>query len=94
MESTPLTDSTAPDPYTHMLTAEIVQRFKCAIETGRWPDGRKLTADQVATCMEAVIRYEHQHLPKEQRSVYVPTKANTCAPGQDDAAEPVQWREP
>ncbi|RYY79980.1 MAG: DUF1315 family protein [Moraxellaceae bacterium] len=53
------------------LTPEIVQRFKTAIEIGKWPDGRPVTAAQRETCMQAVVAWEHQHLPEEQRTGYI-----------------------
>ncbi|WP_026470490.1 YeaC family protein [Alkanindiges illinoisensis] len=53
------------------LTPEIVERFKTAIETGKWPDGRLLTPEQRETCMQAVVAWEHKHLPEEQRTGYI-----------------------
>ena len=35
------------------LTPEIYQNLRTAIELGRWPDGRKLEAEQRELCMEA-----------------------------------------
>ncbi|MDZ7910821.1 MAG: DUF1315 family protein [Rhodococcus sp. (in: high G+C Gram-positive bacteria)] len=57
-----------------VLDDDIVQRFRDAIETGKWPDGKALTPEQRETCMQAMILYEHRHLPEEQRSGYVPPK--------------------
>ena len=45
------------------LTPEIVTRFKTAIETSKWPDGRVLTQEQRETCMQAVVAWEFKHLP-------------------------------
>lgn len=53
------------------LTPEIVARFKTAIETGKWPDGRLLSAEQRETCMQAVLAWEHTHLPEEERTGYI-----------------------
>ena len=53
------------------LTPEIVERFKTAIEIGKWPDGRLLTPEQRETCMQAVVAWEHKHLPEEQRTGYI-----------------------
>lgn len=44
------------------LTPEVVDKFRMAIELGKWPDGRKLTAEQRETCMQAVMVWEHEHL--------------------------------
>lgn len=53
------------------LTPEVVDRFRQAIELGKWADGRKLTADQRETCMQAVMIWEHEHLPPTDRTGYI-----------------------
>jgi len=50
------------------MTPEIYQNLRTAVELRKWPNGVRLTEDQVEICMEAVIRYELTHdLPAEQR---------------------------
>ena len=53
------------------LTPEVVDKFRMAIELGKWPDGRKLTAEQRETCMQAVMVWEHEYLPVEERTGYI-----------------------
>lgn len=53
------------------LTPEIVARFKTAIEIGKWPNGQAVSPEQRETCMQAVVAWEHQHLPEEQRTGYI-----------------------
>lgn len=53
------------------LTPEIVERFKTAIETGKWPNGQLVTPEQRETSMQAVVAWEHKHLPEEQRTGYI-----------------------
>ena len=53
------------------LTPEIVDSFKQAIALGKWADGRKLTNEQKETCMQAVLLWEMQHLPEEERTGYI-----------------------
>lgn len=74
------------DAFTQALSPDIIERFRNAIETGKWPDGRALTKEQRATCMQAVIAYEHHHLDETQRTGYVPPKDSACAP-EDNASE-------
>ncbi|MCM2971511.1 YeaC family protein [Larsenimonas suaedae] len=60
------------DKIAAQLTPELYQRFKSAIELGKWPDGTRLSKDQVALCMEAVIHYEHTHdIPEASRIGYI-----------------------
>nr|WP_317199755.1 DUF1315 family protein [uncultured Psychrobacter sp.] len=60
------------------LTPEVVERFKVAIELGKWPDGRALSDEQRQTCMQAVMIWEHEHLPPAERTGYIhkPIKDN------------------
>ena len=58
------------------LTPQVYQRLKAAIEIGKWPDGRVLTADQKASCMEAVLRYQAMKLDPNQHSGYM---TDVCA---------------
>lgn len=53
------------------LTPEIVANLKRAVELGKWPDGRLLSHEQKETCMQAVLVWEMQHLPENQRTGYI-----------------------
>jgi uncharacterized protein YeaC (DUF1315 family) len=53
------------------LSPEIVAQLRRAIEIGKWPDGRRVTDEQRANCMEAVLNWELVHLPEEQRTGYI-----------------------
>ena len=76
------------------MTPELVTAFRLAIEIGKWPDGRRLSPEQRATCMQAVIAWEHKNLPEEQRTGYIDKgekDGEACdnpqhAHGQDEAA--------
>ncbi|WP_201577717.1 YeaC family protein, partial [Psychrobacter sp. H8-1] len=53
------------------LTPEVVEKFRVAIELGKWPDGGRLTVEQRETCMQAVMVWEHEHLPPAERTGYI-----------------------
>lgn len=53
------------------LNAETVAHLQRAIEIGKFPDGRRLTREQVALCMQAVIAWEQKNLPENQRTGYI-----------------------
>lgn len=65
------------------LTPEIVEKFRTAIELGKWADGGKLSADQRETCMQAVMIWEHEHLAPIERTGYIqkPVKDNGTVVG-------------
>lgn len=56
------------------LTPEVYENMKRAVETGRWPDGRAVSAEQREICIQAVITWEAAHLPESERSGYMPPK--------------------
>lgn len=41
------------------------------MEIGKWADGRKLTPEQKALSLQAVIAWEMKNLPEEQRTGYM-----------------------
>ena len=49
------------------ITPDIYERFKKAIETGKWNDGTLLTEDQKAITLRAIILYEQVHLLEHER---------------------------
>jgi len=53
------------------LDPVIYQRFKRALELGKWPDGRIVSKEQRELCMQAVISYEAAHMPEESRTGYM-----------------------
>ncbi|RON05351.1 YeaC family protein [Pseudomonas brassicacearum] len=53
------------------ITPEIYQSLKLAVEIGKWSDGGKLTAEQRELSLQAMIAWEVQNLPEEQRTGYM-----------------------
>jgi uncharacterized protein YeaC (DUF1315 family) len=66
------------------LDPVVYQSLRRSMELGRWPDGRKLTAEQREISMQAVIYYEnHNNIPEQERTGYIDrgSKAGTaCDP--------------
>ena len=56
------------------LTPEVVGNLRKAIELGKWPDGKRLTREQLETSLQAVIAWESKHLPEAERSGYIEKK--------------------
>ncbi|MFZ5756101.1 MAG: YeaC family protein [Pseudomonadota bacterium] len=53
------------------MDASTCAALRRAVEIGKFPDGRRLTDEQRALCMEAIIAWELQHLPPEQRTGFI-----------------------
>ena len=74
------------------LTPEIYQSFKRAIEIGKWGDGKILSAEQKALCMEAVIAYEFNNVDEIDRVGYI--DKGSKADGEmcdDESPKPIKW---
>ncbi|MCP8466621.1 DUF1315 family protein [Pseudomonas sp. ZM23] len=65
------------------ITPEIYERLKLAVEIGKWPDGRKLSQEQKELSLQAMIAWEMENLPEDQRTGYMGEQA--CA----SHAEPI-----
>jgi uncharacterized protein YeaC (DUF1315 family) len=71
------------------MTPQMHQSIKFAIEIGKWPDGKKMTAEQLDICLKAVIHYD-QKLPEEQRTGYIDRKrSDGSMKGSDPLSEQV-----
>ncbi len=85
--------------YQHLIdsmTPEIYENLKRAVELGKFPDGRVLTAEQKENCMQGIIAYEHKNLSAEEHTGYVPPKDDSgCdTTGMTDAPDeekPINW---
>lgn len=69
------------------LDATQYRAFLTAVETGKWPDGQAVTANQAELMMQAIIIYEHEHVPVALRSGFVPDGCGTK--GNKDAGSAV-----
>lgn len=53
------------------MDANTCAALKRAVEIGKFPDGRRLTDEQRALCMEAVLAWEMRHLPSDQHTGHI-----------------------
>jgi uncharacterized protein YeaC (DUF1315 family) len=53
------------------MSPQVHASLRRAIELGKWPDGKKLTAEQKALCMEAVLNYEQLYVNEQERVGYI-----------------------
>ena len=79
------------------LTPDIYQKLKRAVELGKWPDSNSLSSEQRQLCMQAMIAYEHQHLPPEEHTGYIPPEPHTYCGDEDhehdhaQSDKPIKW---
>lgn len=70
------------------LTPDVYEKLKLAVEIGKWSDGRKLSAEQRATCLQAVIAYDGKHKPEAERVGYIaPKQHQHCGSTTGEIAE-------
>lgn len=48
------------------LTPELYERLRLGVELGKWPDGTKLTKEQVASAMQLTMLYEAHYLDQRE----------------------------
>ena len=53
------------------ITPETYANLQRAVELGKWPDGTRLTPEQRANCLQAIIAYGERHLPEEERVGFI-----------------------
>ncbi|HAG71149.1 MAG TPA: DUF1315 domain-containing protein [Gammaproteobacteria bacterium] len=50
------------------ITPSVYESLRTAVEIGKWEDGNKLSAEQLENCMQAVILYEAENIPEDDRT--------------------------
>ncbi len=69
-----------------VMTPEMHESLKTAVELGKWPDGRRLSEEQRSICLRAVIHYD-QKKPEHERVGFIDrTKSDGSKHGQDPLA--------
>jgi uncharacterized protein YeaC (DUF1315 family) len=76
------------------LTPEIVANMKRALELGRWPDGKALTAGQREHCMRAIILWDRDHLSEQERAGYIDRGHKQGEQCDDGEETPLRWDDP
>lgn len=77
------------------MNPEVHVALKRAVEIGKWPDGRVLTQEQRALCMEAVIAYDAKFVSELDRVGYIDRGSKADGELCDDNSEPtiLKWAE-
>ncbi len=76
-----------------MMDPQVLDNLRTAVELGRWPNGDRLSSEQVGQCLQAIIAYEQRHLPETQRTGYIDTAGigkSHCDDDQQPAPDAVQ----
>jgi uncharacterized protein YeaC (DUF1315 family) len=75
------------------MPLETYEGLKRAVELGKWPDGKALTAEQRENALQAIIAWGHRHLGERDRVGYIDKKqkaGDSC----DTAIEtPLNWKD-
>lgn len=50
------------------ITPSVYDSLRTAVEIGKWDDGTKLSSGQLENCMQAIILYEAEHVPEDDRT--------------------------
>ena len=75
------------------MSPEIYQNLKRAMEIGKWPDGRPLSAEQRTTVMEALISWGERHLPEDQRVGFIDRGHKAGEVCDDPGTTTIKWQD-
>lgn len=73
------------------LDADIIDKFRTAIELGKWQDGKKLSAQQLETCMQAVILWENEYLEETERTGYIHKPEKEACASHEHEEKPIKF---
>lgn len=59
------------------VTPVVYRTLKQSVELGRWPNGNKLSDQEREASLQALIAWEHEHLPEDQRIGYMPVSCQS-----------------
>ena len=48
------------------MTQDTYEKLQQAVETGKWPDGSKLSDEQLSSCMQAVMLYQSKVMQSDE----------------------------
>ena len=63
------------------MTPEIYQNLKSSLELSKWPNGQRMTEQQMELCMEAIIAYEYKFKHEQERTGYLEKGKKVTANG-------------
>ena len=59
------------------ITPDIYKQLKRVVELGKWPTGEKISKEQSANCLQAIIAFEENNMLPENRTGYIPPKKHS-----------------
>jgi len=74
------------------MTPEIYRNLVRAIEIGKWPDGKPLSAQQREDVMQAIIAWGQAHLPEAERVGYIDKRHKAGDVCDDPEEQPLSWK--
>lgn len=75
------------------MPRELYERLRKAVETGKWPDGKALTAEQRENALQAVIAWSEQHLDEKQRVGFIDRGSKAGEVCDDPSETTLTWKE-
>mgnify|MGYP001553638811 FL=1 len=75
------------------LSPELYRSLRRAVELGRWPDGSRLTSEQRAHAMQAIIAWGERHLDENERVGYIDKGHKAGDSCSEPEERPLNWQE-
>lgn len=79
--------------FLEQMTPDLYQVLKQSVELGRWPNGHQLSEQEREASLQALIAWEFEHLPEEQRTGYMPVSCKSSQAKPDDEPSILRFRD-
>ncbi len=73
------------------MSPATYRSLRRAVELGRWPDGSRLTPEQRANALQALIAWGERHLDESERVGFI--DRGHKAGGSCDGPAPLKWED-
>ena len=74
------------------MSPEIYQNLVRSVELGRWPDGKRLTPEQRANALQAIIAWGERNLAERNRVGYIEKKQKSGDQWETPTETPLSWK--
>ncbi|AMO57060.1 YeaC family protein [Endozoicomonas montiporae] len=82
--------------FLEIMNPDLYQVLKQSVELGRWPDGRQMSEQEREASLQALIAWEFEHLPEDQRIGYMPVGCKSSrkpAETEEEAASILRFKD-
>ena len=77
----------------NQMTPEIYRNMKESLELSRWPNGERMSVEQRDATLQALIAWEYDNLPEEERTGYMPVSCKSADKKEEPEATILRFKD-